>query len=238
MTSLPIKQIKHTLRHSLRTWPTNLQDEDFPDLAEHIRRIHGTASDADFQPPDFDVASEYQKVNFGLSTASGRESPYERLPLKHRASVGSIAATGFKVRKLPIEGLVATVSELEDFMPDKFAVGFPSAPFMLVLAVNNPAAFSRYINDARNSTIRVDLKYHHRRHDGWSASRYGEFIPVDENAGFRLSFTLPTMLAEWMSNGQVPTWSPRQDRYTLFSSIAVVRGGRVVRLLYKPQHTG
>ncbi|MEV0363102.1 hypothetical protein [Nocardia fusca] len=149
-------------------------------------------------------------------------------------TVDSIAAAGFEVRELPIRQLAVAVAELGDFMPDKFVVGFPSAPFVLVLAVDNPAAFSRYINDARNSSIRVNLEYPRRRHDGRPSSRYGEFVPVDENAGFRLSFALPTMLADWMFNGRVSTWSLREDRSKMFSSIAVVRGGRVVRLLYQP----
>lgn len=137
-------------------------------------------------------------------------------------------------RKLPTGQLAAIVTGLGEVALDNFVLGFPPAPFVLVLLVDNPAAFTEYVDNSRNTDIRVNLNYPRNRRDSRPLSRDWEIVPVDGEAGFRLSFTLPAILADWMLSGEMPTWSLREAKTTLLSSIAMVRGNRVVRLLYQP----
>lgn len=223
LRSLPLNQVRHALRHALGTWPANVYDEEFPDLASLVHELRGLAGELAFPVPAFGLAVAHEREQAGLDVPQRRAEPDD----------DDVQAT----RELPTEQLAAIVARLGEVTLDNFILGFPSAPFVLVLLVDNSAAFAEYFDNPRNREIRVYLEYPRNRRDNRPLSRDWEIVPADEEAGFRLSFTLPAVLANWMFSGQVPTWSLREAKTTLLSSIAIVRGGRVVRLLYQP-HSG
>ncbi|WP_158608031.1 restriction endonuclease [Nocardia panacis] len=229
LASLPLNQVRHALRHALGTWPANVDDEDFPDLAAHVRQMRGHAGESAFPAPAFGLAVAYDREQAGLNVAQLRDEPGDEYYV-YEEDVSP-------PRKLPTGQLTAIVTGLGEVALDDFVLGFPPAPFVLVLLVDNPAAFTEYVDNSRNTDIRVNLNYPRDRRDNRPLSRDWEIEPVDGEAGFRLSFTLPTILADWMLGGEVPTWSLREAKTTLLSSIAMVRGNRVVRLLYQP-HRG
>ena len=226
LASLPLNQMRHALRHALGTWPANVDDEDFPDLADHIYELRGTVGREAFPSPEFGLAVADERVGAGLAAAPLRDEPPEveddDLP---------------PVKELPPDELAAIVGAVGEVALDGFVLGFPAAPFVLVLLVDNPEAFDDYIANPGNPDLRVYLEYP-RDHDANNRplSRDWDIVPID-GAGFRLSFTLPAVLDDWMRSGELPAWSMREVKTTLLSTIAIVRGGRVLRLLYQP-HRG
>lgn len=94
------------------------------------------------------------------------------------------------VHELPVERLAGIVSELGGAVLDNLVLGFPPAPFVLVLLVDNPAAFAEYIDNFEETDVRVHLEYARDGGTNRPISRDWEIVPVDD-LGFRLSFTLP-----------------------------------------------
>ncbi|WP_281289392.1 restriction endonuclease [Nocardia ninae] len=229
LASLPLNQIRHALRHTLGTWPANVDDDDFPDLAAHIHQMRGYAGESAFPAPTFGLAVADDRELAGLNVARLRDEIYDEYYVYDADSPSA--------RELPIDRLAAIMARLGEVTLDDLVLGFPSAPFVLVLLVDNRAAFAEYVEDPSTTEIWVNFEYPRDRRDNRPLSRDWEIVPVDPGAGFRLSFTLPAILDDWMRNGQVPTWSLREAKASLFSSIAIVLGGRVVRLLYRP-HRG
>ncbi|MFI6165551.1 hypothetical protein ACIBCN_02080 [Nocardia sp. NPDC051052] len=232
LASLPLNQVRHALRHTLGTWPTNVDDEDFPDLAAHIHQMRGPAGESAFPAPAFGLAVAHDREQAGLNVAQLRDEPGDEYYESYEYYQDSPLA-----RELPTGRLAAIVTGLGDVGLDNFVLGFPPAPFVLVLQVDNPEAFAEYVDNAHNTDVRVTLDYPRDRRDNRPLSKDWEIVPKDGEAGFRLSFTLPAILADWMLSGEVPIWSLREAKSTLLSSIAIVRGNRVVRLLYQP-HRG
>ncbi|MEV0683398.1 hypothetical protein AB0I35_05950 [Nocardia sp. NPDC050378] len=224
LTSLPLNQIRHALRHALGTWPANVDDETFPDLASRIQQVRDHTGMPTFSSPTLGLAVTHDRARAGLEVALRRmEADYEEQDLP--------------ARELPTDKLTAIVVDLDDFGLDRLILGFPSAPFVLILQVENPDTFAEYIDNPRNSDIWVHLEYPRDRRDNRPLSRDWTIVPVDDAARFRLSFTLPAILADWMLSGQVPIWSLREAKTTLLSSIVIIHNGRLVRLLYQP-HQG
>ncbi|WP_280265612.1 restriction endonuclease [Nocardia wallacei] len=231
LVSLPLNQIRHALRHALGTWPANVDDEQFPDLADHIRELRGLVGEMTFPSPVFGLAVADDRARAGLAAArqsdQTRDEYYE---YEYNESTPT--------RELPTNQLAALVAGLGGITLDNLVLGFPSAPFVLVLLVDHPEAFAEYIGNPRDSDIRVYIEYPRDHHNNRPLSRDWEIVPVDTDAGFRLSFTLPAILADWMLSGEVPTWSLREAKTTLLSSISVMHNSRVVRLLYQPHPRG
>ncbi len=222
VASLPLNQVRHALRHALGTWPANVDDKDFPDLADGIDQLRGSAGRATFPSPEFGLASADDRARAGLATAQLRNEPPEEeddVP---------------PVRELPMDRLAAIVAAVGEVALGGFVLGFPAAPFVLVLLVDNPEAFDDYIANPENPDLRVYLEYPRDRADNnRPLSRDWDIVPID-GPDFRLSFTLPAVLDDWMRSGELPAWSLREVKTTLLSTIAIVRGGRVLRLLYQP----
>ncbi|MQY18942.1 PDDEXK family nuclease [Nocardia macrotermitis] len=223
VVSLPLKQVRSALRHTLGTWPSNIDDADFPDLAGYLDGMHARRNErsvptvAAVRRPDPEAVVSVAGRLMDSGTDAGTE---ESVP----------------VRELPAEPLAGIVSELGETVLDNLVLGFPPAPFVLVLLVDNPAAFLTYVDNSGDTDIRVHLEYPRDHGTNRPTSRDWNIVPVDD-LGFRLSFTLPAVLDDWMLNGNVPTWTLREAKATLLSSIAIVRGNRAVRLMYQP-HRG
>ncbi|MGW4243008.1 hypothetical protein [Nocardia sp. NPDC004722] len=226
--SLRLKQIRHALRHALGTWPGNVIDEGFPDLAARISDLREPMVGRAFPDTVIGVATARERELAGLPELLRAVQPYAEDD--EDESVES-------VRELPSDQLAAIVTELSGVVLDSFVLGFPSAPFILVLHVDRPEAFADYLDEQHNSEIQVLINHPRDRAENRPTSIDWEAVPVDDEAGFRLRFTLPAVLGKWMMDGNTPTWAVREAKNTLFSSIAIIRGTRVIRLFYRP-HRG
>lgn len=223
VVSLPLNQVRSALRHILGTWPSNIEDADFPDLATYLDRMHARRNERAVPT----VAAVRYPDSEGVFSVAGRMMDIE---------IDDEAEEFAPVRELPDEPLARIVSALGEVVLDNLVLGFPPAPFVLVLLVDNPAAFAAYIDNSEDTDIRVHLEYARDRGTNRPISRDWEIVPVDD-LGFRLSFTLPAVLDDWIRSGNVPTWTLQEAKATLLSSIAIMRGNRVVRLMYQP-HRG
>lgn len=225
VASLPLKQVRSALRHILGTWPVNVVDDDFPELAAYLDGMRSW-TDEQTVPTVASVRDSDSEVVFS-------RTPYI---VMDPDEPDDEADEFVPVRELPADRLARIVAALGEVTLDNFVLGFPPAPFVLVLLVDNPAAFAEYVSNPENGDILVHLEYPRNHRNNQPISRDWEIVPVDD-PGFRFSFTLPAVLDDWMLSGKVPTWSLREAKTTLLSSIAIVRGHRVVRLLYQP-HRG
>ncbi|WP_157227725.1 hypothetical protein [Nocardia asiatica] len=111
-------------------------------------------------------------------------------------------------------------------------VGFPSAPFILVLRIESRADFGAYLARHPSSEIAVHIDFVHRgKHDGdWV------IVPTDGAPQFHLVFALPELLADWLLNSDGPaTPRVRDIKRGMLSLIVVFQGDRLLRLLYQPR---
>jgi hypothetical protein len=109
-------------------------------------------------------------------------------------------------------------------------LGFPTALFVLALRPNHPDALAEYVS-RHGSDIVVNIRFATcgNAADDWV------IVPADRSDGFRLRFTLPILLAEWMLNPDgAATLRARDIKATLLSSISIIQGGQLVRLLFQP----
>ncbi|MFE7719535.1 hypothetical protein ACFU44_10870 [Nocardia rhizosphaerihabitans] len=223
--SLPLNQIRSALRHALGTWPSDLTDEDFPEMASHLDALRGWVDDrpvptaASVDDPD----RKFVSAEFG----------YRVLAPEIWVEVHEEGPELSQGRTLPEAQLIEIAAELNDFVPEGIVLGFPSAPFVLVMRVDNPGAFAEYFADSGNGDIPAQLDRRLDRRDDEQTSRNWEIVPF-EDVGFQFSFTLPAVFDDWMLGGKVPTWI-MHGADSLLSSIAFMREGRVVRLLYQPR---
>ena len=122
--------------------------------------------------------------------------------------------------------LAASVERLHQ----NLLLGFPTAPFVLVLRPNHPGAFAEHVS-RHGTNIRVNIRFATRRNvaEGWV------IVPVNSFDGFELRFTLPTLLADWiLSANGAATLRARDIRSALLSTISIIQGGQLVQLLYEP----
>lgn len=122
--------------------------------------------------------------------------------------------------------LAITVRRLDQSL----LLGFPAAPFVLTLRPNYPGALAEYVS-RQGPDIQVNIQFASRG----NAAGDWVIVPADGSDGFRLRFTLPTLLADWLLNSDgAATLRARDVKAALLSSISVFQGGQVVRLLFKP----
>ncbi|MCM6774471.1 restriction endonuclease [Nocardia sp. CDC159] len=150
-------------------------------------------------------------------------SPYMtvgRMPGKHSSQV------------LPQAQLMTIVTQMHSDRLGDLIVGFPSAPFILVLRIESRADFGNYLAQNPGSEIAVHIEFAHRgKHDGdWV------IVPADGSPQFRLVFALPELLADWLLNSDGPAAPRVRDiKRGMLSSIVIFRfGSRLLRLLYEP----
>ncbi|MFI9511263.1 hypothetical protein [Nocardia sp. NPDC052566] len=220
----PQRQIRTALRQALGTWP-----DDIPDLSadDHLHRIIHLGSDLavadvgdDVTEPDEDRVWVRYQAEPKQSTDDNDWIP----PADDSTTYGQTFA-------LPDDQLDQIVSEFSDTPLGELLIGFPYAPFILVLHIDNPTAFANYADDHHGSDIRVHIEFADRGQIG------GDWIivPADGSYSFQLQFALPELLADWLLSGEgVPTQRARDVKSSLLSSIAVFRGNRLIRLLYEP----
>ncbi|MEV6603158.1 hypothetical protein [Kutzneria sp. NPDC051319] len=131
---------------------------------------------------------------------------------------------------LPSGGLGAVLASLAAVANQNLVLGFPAAPFVLVLRPSDPAALSRYV-DRHGSDVRVDIRFASRR----TVAGDWVIVPADGSRAFQLRFALPDLLAEWLlSEDGAAAQRGRDAKAGLLSSIAVFQRGRLVRLLFEP----
>ncbi|TQF07168.1 restriction endonuclease [Kitasatospora acidiphila] len=111
-------------------------------------------------------------------------------------------------------------------------LGFPSAPFILPLAVNNHLAFTSYADAQPDHAVRI-----RRRGSGGSAE--WTLSPLGQEGAYELAFKLPEQVEEWISDVE-----EKERRRTVevkeqfLSTITIYRmnggGVRAYQLRYEP----
>ncbi|WP_067839657.1 restriction endonuclease [Nocardia lijiangensis] len=132
---------------------------------------------------------------------------------------------------LPHARLMTIVADMHSERLGDLIVGFPSAPFILVLRIESRADFRTYLDRYPGSEIPVHIEFAHRgKHDGdWV------IVPTHGSPQFRLIFALPELLADWLLNSDGPAAPRVRDiKRGMLSSIVVFQGNRLLRLLYQP----
>ncbi|MGY1984142.1 restriction endonuclease [Nocardia gipuzkoensis] len=132
---------------------------------------------------------------------------------------------------LPHSQLMTIVTDMHSGRLGDLIVGFPSAPFILVLRIESRADFETYLSRHPSSEIAVHIEFAHRgNHDGdWI------IVPTHGSPPFRLVFALPELLADWLLNSDGPAAPRVRDiKRGMLSSIVVFQGNRLLRLLYEP----
>jgi hypothetical protein len=122
--------------------------------------------------------------------------------------------------------LAASVERLHQ----SFLLGFPTAPFVLVLRPNHPGAFAEYVS-RHGPNIPVNIRFATRRNvaEDWA------IVPANSSDGFELRFTLPNLLADWiLSADGAATLRARDVRSAMLSTISIIQGGQLVRLQFEP----
>ncbi|GAA4536717.1 hypothetical protein [Amycolatopsis samaneae] len=136
--------------------------------------------------------------------------------------------------ELPMDALGDVAGDLARYRDDSLALGFPAAPFVLVLRPDDPQRFRAYVDD-NGADIRVRIEFAERR----VATGDWVIVPTDGSRGFQLRFALPTLLEDWLlSEGGAAGLRARDVKTTLLSSIALFLDNRLVRLLFEPRRRG
>ncbi|MFC9087422.1 hypothetical protein [Nocardiopsis dassonvillei] len=104
--------------------------------------------------------------------------------------VPSPASKGFEA--VASQALHHFVTTLRSHESQELLLGFPAAPFILPLAVNNRQRFLEYANAHPNHPVRI-----HRRGNGDSAE--WTLSPHGETSSYQASFTLPDHVEAWIS---------------------------------------
>ncbi|QWF81869.1 hypothetical protein [Amycolatopsis sp. CA-230715] len=121
---------------------------------------------------------------------------------------------------------------LADYPDDGLMLGFPAAPFVLVLRPDEPQSL-RYYVDRNGENIDVRIEFANR---GVAAGDW-VIVPADGSDDFRLRFALPALLEDWLlSDDGAAAIRARDAQATLLSSISVFLDHRLVRLFFTPRH--
>jgi hypothetical protein len=159
-------------------------------------------------------------------------SPIERASLAFVAS--GLNEARREPRQLPDEPLTQIAEDLAGWERGSLLLGFPSAPFVLVLRPDDPAAFSAYVAEY-GPDVRVHIEFARRR----DVTGDWVIVPVGGRRAFELRFALPELLEDWLlGDDGAAALRARDVKAGLLSSIAVFQGGRVVRLLFEPRRRG
>ncbi|WP_255632788.1 restriction endonuclease [Amycolatopsis sp. TNS106] len=137
-------------------------------------------------------------------------------------------------QRLPDESLARIADDLADDSDYDLILGFPAAPFVLVLRPDDPRRFRDYL-ERKSSDILVNIATGPRDEivGDWAIT------PVDEEGGFQLHFALPTQLEDWLLRADgAAALRARQVKSALLSSITFFYGDRLVRLLFQPRRRG
>ncbi|MFE3195077.1 hypothetical protein ACFXHA_39145 [Nocardia sp. NPDC059240] len=225
VSRFPLRQFRTALRHVLGTWPASVSDEDFSELSHLISNLRPGRS-AETVPGVVSMTTDYGVAQRSTRIAESLNG------LRDQSGDGDADdSEGFApLREFPTYQLASTMAGLATDHLGSLVLGFPPAAFVLVLVADDSAAFDAYLSAVQGTDVRVHLEFAERH----KVSRDWVIVPADGSDAFRLRFTLPELLAKWMFEGGVPTWSIRDIKATMFSSIALFRANRVIRLVYEP----
>lgn len=200
--------------HKLLDLAIRNQASPFPigQVRTALRLAFGTWTDQDFD----DVAA-------GSADAVAFEQPESRA---WQAEV--LNRANREPRLLPGGRLASIAAELASQATGNLVFAFPSAPFVLALRPTDLDAFDAYVN-RHGTELSVDIRFVTRREvtGDWM------IVPADGSPGFQLQFSLPALLEDWLlRDKRAAAQHARNIKAELLSSIAVFRGGRLIRMQY------
>ncbi|MCW6003774.1 hypothetical protein K1W54_04155 [Micromonospora sp. CPCC 205371] len=127
------------------------------------------------------------------------------------------------------------LERLQAYSGGEFLLAFPPAPFVLTLAGTRPGDIARFVSFAEQRpehTVRI------RRAESGSATAQGWFIePADAVAGYRLTFSLPPDIEEWIIDerqGRTDTGIPERR---MLSTIMIYRWEQGMAKVYQLRYT-
>jgi hypothetical protein len=132
--------------------------------------------------------------------------------------------------RLPAEPLARIAMDLAGRARGDLLLGFPAAPFVLVLRPDEPGALSEYVS-RHDSDVEVNIEFATRR----EVTGDWVIVPADGSRAFQLRFALPTLLEDWLLGDEATALRARDVKADLLSSIGVIQHGRLIRLLFRPR---
>ncbi|MFE0026772.1 hypothetical protein [Amycolatopsis sp. NPDC059021] len=133
---------------------------------------------------------------------------------------------------LPAAPLAGIANALAEHLSGNVLLGFPASPFVLVLRPEDPDALAGYVSE-HGAEIEVMIR-RPERHGTYTGNWVIE--PLNGHPGFRLHFTLPDQMANWLLRNGDTAANARVLKEKLLSSITVFVEGRLVRLSFDSRH--
>ncbi|WP_020663588.1 restriction endonuclease [Amycolatopsis benzoatilytica] len=178
------------------------------------------------------------RLALGTWTADEPQGPDSdldlRTPARRARRASHLNAAQREPLQLPAEPLARIAANLVEQVSGNLLLGFPTAPFVLALSPDDPAALSAYV--ARHGPdVRVNIEFATRR----EVTGDWVIMPADDSRTFQLRFALPALLEDWLLRDDGAALLRARDvKADLLSSIAVFLDGRLVRLLFQPRRRG
>ncbi|GAB3453808.1 hypothetical protein [Actinophytocola sediminis] len=197
--------------------------------------LHGLADEVRVSPFPRGQVRTALRVALGTWTADGRQGNAVEPEVQtsdHRAwHTAEPNSSRREPQQLPVEPLARIAATLVDRASGDLLLGFPSAPFVLPLRPNDPAALPAYV--ARyGPDVRVNIEFATRR----EVTGDWVIVPADGSRSFQFQFALPALLEDWLLRDDgAAALRARDVKADLLSSIAVFQDGRLVRLLFQPR---
>ncbi|WP_370948856.1 restriction endonuclease [Amycolatopsis sp. cg5] len=130
------------------------------------------------------------------------------------------------------QAFVSVADGLLDHLYPDLLLGFPAAPFVVVLRPDDPVRFPAHLR-SHGPDIKVTIRF------AKQGSVAGDWViePADGSGEFRLRFAIPGLVKNWLVDGDsaMRAWDFKAD---MLSSIAVFHDGRLIRLLFEPDRRG
>jgi hypothetical protein len=178
------------------------------------------------------------RLALGTWTADESQGPDEdfdlRTPARRARRASELNAAQREPQQLPADPLARIAENLVERASGNLLLGFPAAPFVLALRLDDPAAFSAYV--ARHGPdVRVNIEFatRHEVTGDWM------IVPADGSRTFQLRFALPALLEDWLLRDDgAAALRARDVKAAMLSSIAAFQDGRLVRLMFQPRRRG
>lgn len=201
------------------------------------QELHNLAAQAGVSPFPRGQIRTALRLALGTWTADEPQSGYDRFDIEtvERAWLTSeLNPAQREVEQLPQAPLAHIAADLASRPIGDLIFGFPAAAFVLALRPDDPGALAVYVN-RHGPDVRVNIEFAERREvaGDWA------IVPADGSRSFRLRFSLPRLLADWLlGDDGAAALRARDLKRELLSSVALFLDGRLIRLTFAPHRRG